>query len=273
MTSMSATLQTLSTVSLLGVFSIVLFSRLRTARYGVTSSLLLTMLCIAQPAYAYSNAGFRSVILAISVYAICAAAMAFARRQDPRRIVLLGGSLATAQLFHPLCGAAASIALPVALHRSIAGGNIRSTLGVVISVLFIPALVLTGSLYLLVQNASLLRWPASTAFSNRELALASIGAISGIVPLFVALKVRPAACTIVIGVLAVIVAAGSLASAVLSGDEYVLQSSAAAGGLLVYVASGWVPDRKRVGLALSAALSNSAVAGVLAFVLMRLRHA
>jgi hypothetical protein len=267
---MSATLHTLSTVPLLGVFSIVLFSRLRAARYGVPSSLLLTTLCIAQPAYVNSNTGFRSIVLAISVYAMCAAAMAFAQRQDPRRIVLLGGSLATAQLIHPLCGAAASIALPVTLRRSIAGDNIRSTVGVVVSVLFIPALVAIGSLYLLVQNASLLRWPVSTAFSRRELVLASIGAILGIVPLFIALKVRPAACTIVVGVLAMIVAAGSLTSAMFSGKEYALQSSAAAGGLLLYVVSGWVPDGKRVGLAVSAALANSAVGWFLAFALVRL---
>jgi hypothetical protein len=272
MTATSATLHTLSTVSLVGVFFFVLFSRLRAAQYGVTSSVLLTTLCIAQPAYVYSSTGFGSIVLAISVYAMCAAAMAFAQRQDPRRIVLLGGSLATAQLINPLCGAAASIALPVTLHRSIAGGNIRSTLGVVVSVLFIPALVSIGSLYLLVQNASLLRWPASTIFSGRELMLASIGAILGIVPLFIALRLRPAACVIVVGVLATIVAAGSLASAVLSGREYVLQSSAAAGGLLLYHVSDWVADGNRVGLAVSAAISNFAVACFLAFALVRLRH-
>lgn len=117
-----------------------------------------------------------------------------------------------------------------------------------------------------------MRWPASAACSGRELMLASTGAILGILPLFIALKVRPAACTIVVGVLAMIVAAGSLASAVLSGREYALQSSAAAGGLLLYVVSGWAPDGKRVGLAMSAALSNFAVACFLAFALMRLGH-
>jgi hypothetical protein len=266
--SAGATLYEFSTLALLVVFSAVLFSRLRAARYGLPVSLLIAVLGVAQPAYLYSAKGFHSALFTISIYAMCAAATAFACKQDARRIVLLGGSLAGAQLIHPICGAAATIALPVALRRSMVTNYARGTAGIVISVLFIPVSVAMGSLYLLSEKAWLFRWPSSNASAGQPLAVAAIGAAFGIVPLLVILRFCPAGSRTIIGVIGIIAAGASFVSAVIGGREYALQSSAAAGSLLVYLISEWAPDTKRARLAVGAALPTFAIAWLFAFTLV-----
>jgi hypothetical protein len=262
--SSSAAVYEFSTLALVAVFGTVLFSRLRTADYAIPAALLIAVFCVAQPAYAHAVSGFHAVLFAISMYAMCAAATAFVRKQDPRRTVLLGGSLAGAQLIHPMC-AAASIALPFALRRSLVTEDARGTVGAIVSVLFIPALAAIGSLYLLSQNLSVLRWPISKAFPDQGSILGSIEAASGILPLLAVLALRSAPSRSIIGVLCVIAAAASLVSAIIGGQEYALQSSAAAGTLLAYLISEWPSDTKRAGLAVGAAVSNFVVAWLLAF--------
>ncbi len=250
------------------VFSAVLYLRLRASQYSLSASLLITTLGVAQPAYTYSAYGFHSALFAISIYAMCAATTAFACKQDPRRIVLFGGSLAGAQLIHPICGAAASIALPVTLRRSMGTGNARSTAGIVISVLFIPVLVAICSLYLSGENVWLLRWSSWKASAAQRLTVATIGAGLGIAPLLAILRFRPAGSRTIIGVIGVIAAAASFVSAIIGGPQYALQSPAAAGSLLVYLVSEWAPDTKRGSLAIGAALSTFAVAWFSAFTLV-----
>jgi hypothetical protein len=262
-----------STLALVAVLGTVLFLRLRTAEYRLPASLLIAVPCVAQPAYTHVVSGFHIALFAISMYAMCAAATAFARKQDPRRTVLLGGSLAGAQLVHPVCGAAASIALPITLRRSLVTDNARSTVGAVVSVLFIPVLAAIGSLYFVSQNVSAFRWPISKAFPDHGLISAAIEAACGIIPLLTVLALRSAPPRSIIGVLCVIAAAASFVSAIMGGQGYALQSSATAGALLAYLISEWSPDTKRAGLAIGAAVSNFAIAWLLAFRLAGLGHA
>src|SRR5205814_2908742 len=82
----------------------------------------------------------RSALFSLASFAVASAAASLVRHQEPRRIVLLGSSLAGAQFLHPICGAATTLVLPFALRRALADAGTKHGTGLYVSLLFIPVL-------------------------------------------------------------------------------------------------------------------------------------
>jgi hypothetical protein len=174
----------------LSVFAAVLYRRLRAAEYLRVRAAAFSALALAQPAFAIPASAVRSVLVAAAAYAVGATAARFVQRQDPRRIVLLGGSLAGAQLVHPLWGTLTTIVLPLALRRQVAAtGSARAT-GLYVSLLFIPALSSAALLYLsFAQHFEGVQWRGFV--SPGQYAVIVSGAALPAVPLFAALARSP----------------------------------------------------------------------------------
>jgi hypothetical protein len=176
--------------ALLSVFAGVLYRRLRAAEYRRVRAAAFSALALAQPAFAVPATAIRSVLVAMAAYAIGSTAAAFVQRQDPRRIVLLGGSLAGAQLVHPVWGTLTTIVLPLALRRQVTATTSARTAGLYVSLLFIPALSSAALLYLsLVQHFDGVPWRGFVSPGAYAVIVAS--AVLPAIPLFTALARSP----------------------------------------------------------------------------------
>ena len=132
-------------ICVLGAF---LFRWLRRAECMPAISGLLCALVIAQPAYWRFQTSIGAILLSAAAGSVAYAAISFAERQDVRRIALLGGSLAGAQLVNPLWGAATTIMLPLALRSRLGDGKAGGLTGLYVSILFIPVLTAVGVAFL-----------------------------------------------------------------------------------------------------------------------------
>ncbi len=241
-------LEWLALAALLALLFSLFVMRLRAAQYSPISATVLCLLALAQPAYLTAVIGLRSALFATAAYATATAAAAFAKRQDPRRIVLLGSSLAGAQFIHPVWGAAASIVVPLALRGSLKGSGPGRVAGLYISVLFIPAFGVITLLYLsLVQHIQLPHWAIAHAARDGVqtlitclLTLLTIGP-----PLLAAFflgledstaSVLAALCLVVV---AISVGLGAL------GQTQLLECAAALSVLLLLIVSRWPQFRGR----------------------------
>jgi hypothetical protein len=128
------------TVALLFGLFLLLFGRLRRSEFKQSEAAGLALLALAQPAYAGPEV-VHSAIIALAAYAVATAAEAFVQRQDPRRIVVLGGSLAGAQLASPVWGTITMLVLPLALRRTLPAADAARLVGLYLSLLFIPLLM------------------------------------------------------------------------------------------------------------------------------------
>jgi len=125
--------------ALLFFLSGLIFVHLRGSNLSSFQASALGGLSLVQPGYLDGNVGISAALLALATLAVGLATLAFVKRQDPRRTVLLGGSLAAAQIVHPLWGTAATIVLPFTLHRSL-GVSAERVTGLYVSLLFLPAI-------------------------------------------------------------------------------------------------------------------------------------
>lgn len=128
-------------VALLGLLGMLLFVKLSAAGYPRTFAASLSAVALVHPAFPNPASGVVSVLFALVAFAMAISAIAFAHSPDARRTILLGGSLAGAQLVNPICGVLSAISVPVILRESLVSGQTGRTLGQIISVLFIPALI------------------------------------------------------------------------------------------------------------------------------------
>src|SRR5947207_1979735 len=87
-----------------GTLGALLRADLQSKGCGRLSSIAASGFAIAQPAFLDPAIALKAVLLAFSTYAISVNAVAFSDSRDPRRIIRLGGSLASAQVLNPLMG-------------------------------------------------------------------------------------------------------------------------------------------------------------------------
>ena len=125
---------------IVAAFGLLLLVGLRRAGYRAAPASALIVLTLAQPALLNVRTSAGATLFAAAVTAVAAATVAFVHQQDARRIVLLGGSLAGAQLVHPIWGAAATVILPLALRRRLSASSTAGLTGLYVSILFVPLL-------------------------------------------------------------------------------------------------------------------------------------
>ena len=146
-----------SAVAVLGAafFWWALTRRLHESGYSQAWSLALSALALAAPLLTIPENRATVLLFAFSTYAVAAAAMDFANRQDARRIIVFGGSLACAELTNPLGVLLTGLALPFLLPKEIARAQRSRIAGLLVLLLFLPVLTGTLLLYLaLVAHAS-----------------------------------------------------------------------------------------------------------------------
>jgi hypothetical protein len=164
-----------------------MFLRLRGANFKLLPAAALSLLVLAQPAFVSLFSGLRSALFSLAAFATASSAAAFARRQDPRRIVLFGGSLAGTQLIHPMCGTMTTLVLPWVLRRSFGDTFRGRTVGLYLSVLFIPAMVSIALVFLFfVQHVHLPKWPVLAMRATSSDFVPSLFIVASAVPLAVA---------------------------------------------------------------------------------------
>src|SRR4051812_19176130 len=164
-----------------------MFLRLRGANFKLLPAAALSLLVLAQPAFVSARGGLQSALFSLAAFATASSAAAFANRQDPRRIVLFGGSLAGTQLIHPMCGTMTTLLLPWVLRRSFGETFRGRTVGLYVSVLFIPAMVSIALVFLFfVQHVHLPKWPALAMQPKSSDLVSSLFIVASAVPLAVA---------------------------------------------------------------------------------------
>jgi hypothetical protein len=261
----AAILDWLILAALLSALCWIVFAQLRTAGYCPVPAATIALLTFAQPAFAGATIGTRSAVFVAAIYATGRSAVAFVHRQDPRRIVLLGSSLAGAQFVHPVWGAAVSLILPVALGRSLAGENLGRVAGLCLSLLFIPALAATTLIYFsAVRHLELPHWPPAsvTPQISDRIALCVLAAFMA-TPLFLARIVEPVPPSgrIVSFMYAMLVTVSVAFSAF--GHNQLLECAAAASSLLVLMVMNWSQSPKRASTAMLLVGGNFALCWML----------
>ena len=131
-----------------GVLAVSFVLWLRRAGYGPAMACGIALLSLLQAGVvlALLRPG-HSLWLALAMAAVVGSASAFAEREDVRRIILFGGSLAAIQIADPLGGLLAAGLLPVAVAMGRAGSEPRKTLGLYALLLFVPIMTAAVLLY------------------------------------------------------------------------------------------------------------------------------
>lgn len=237
---------------------------LRAAGLGSYQSALLGGVSLAQPGYLIEKSALSIALFALAALAVGITTLAFAKRQDPRRTVMLGGSLAGAQIAHPLWGTAAIIMLPLALRRSMGIGAERSA-GLYVSLLFIPAITTIVLVYLMATGSFALQ--AATAFrSPPKLNLFSIAITlsSGAAFLLACLIIRKSRSTLVMGGISVLLA--SIVLQVVGAGTQLLPCAAAVSVFLLLLLTPSSKNGVRFRTAIGACVVNAALCWGLALV-------
>ncbi len=169
---------------------LILFRWLRSCRCDPATSGLLSALVLAQPAFWDFRISASATLLSAAAGGVSFATLSFLKDQDVRRIALLGGSLAGAQLVNPLWGTMTTIMVPLALRRTLDDRKAGGLTGLYVSILFIPALTAVGFVILDEQFRSEV-W-ALAHFHSAQVGMRTIVAsLLPAVPLVAALAVRP----------------------------------------------------------------------------------
>lgn len=248
-------------------FCFVLFRNLLASGYSRLGAFWLSLFSLVQPAYLEAGA-LRTALFSFISFTVAWGAAALVQRQEPRRIVLLGSSLAGAQFLNPICGTATMLILPFALRRALANDGIKHGTGLYISLLFIPALALA---YCSIARPE---FPVLIALRQKLLApfpLIALAPLAAAVPVaFAASQLRSAVLLPVIAVIAALAGVGVFGT--IFGFQRPNITTAVLAALSVFVASCWPdsPGRERKALLLIAA--SLAMSWVLA-VYVRASHA
>jgi hypothetical protein len=231
-------------------FCFILVRKLQAGGYSPPMALGLGLTAMVQPGNLETGA-LRTILFSATTFAVAWAAAALVQRQEPRRIVLLGSSLAGAQLLHPLCGAAATLILPFAVRKSLSNAGIRHGTGLYISLLFIPLLALAYWSIAQPELSALRDLPAKLPGPFPWLALAPI--VAAVPIALAAVRIRNAVPLPVVAVIAAVTGMGALGT--LLSIQRPNVTSAVLSVLSVFVASCWEdsPRRERNALLLIAA--------------------
>lgn len=226
----------------LGAFAVLggaLFARLRRQKWSAFPAAILSALVILQPALTNSEGGLRAALFALAIVAVVHSALSLLERQNARRIVFLGGSLAGAQLVDPLCGAATTLVLPLVLQNSIGGGGAK-TVGFWSSLVFVPILAGTVLVYFSLRaEGRVLHWPVPT-FASSAPAWTPVCILLSAAPLAFTLYYgrRLRGASLLASVAACVVVVGSAVSGFAGRDELAMCEIAFA-ALLAIAISMW----------------------------------
>jgi hypothetical protein len=228
-------------------FCFVLFRNLLASGYTHLMAFGLSLGSLVQPAYLETN-GLRTVLFSFISLTTAWGAAALVQRQEPRRIVLLGSSLAGAQFLNPICGTATMLLLPFALRRALANDGIKHGTGLYISLLFIPALALA---YCSITQPE---FPFSMALRQKLLApfpaIALVPLAAAIPVAFAAAQLRSAVRLPLIAVIAALAGVGVFGTVL--GFQRPEITIAALAALSVFISSCWPdsPDREQKAMLL-----------------------
>lgn len=265
----------LSTAALLIAFCAILIMRLRASHFGWSEATGLAIVALAQPAYIRQDA-LRATLFALAAYAVTASAQAFIERQDPKRIVFFGSSLAGAQLAGPIWGIVASFALPLAVRRSLPNFEPARLAGLYISLFFIPALMaLTLAGLVVAGHLEIPLWFGRARPRILESAshLLSIAILT--VPLLLAAKSRAGKTPNFVTIAVCAIMAGSSIGVELFGFEsaaFRLQYGAAVAALVIVIVSGWSVDCGRLRFAALAVSASPVFCWILRAIDLRVPH-
>jgi len=265
----------LSTGALLIGFWAILTARLRASHFNPLGAAALAALALAQPAYIGQDA-LRAGLLALAAYAVTSSGQAFVERQDPKRIVFLGSSLAGAQLASPVWGVLASLAFPLAVRRLLPVFEPARLAGLYISLFFIPALMALTFVGLFVAGQlEIPHWSVQAKPRIIESAshLLSIAILT--LPLLLAVKLRPRKPPTFLAITVCALMAGSSTVIDLFGFEsaaFRLQYGAAVAGLTIVVVSSWNADYGRLRFAVFAVSASPLLCWILKTMDLRAAH-
>ena len=203
-------------------------SWLRGAGYAWPVAVTLSVLAFSQAGMiaAVSEPG-HSLWLALGVGAVAASASAFAEREDARRIILVGSSLAAIQLCDPMGGLVAAGLLPATIAARQARDGPHKTAGLYALLLFLPVMAAFVLLYLSrAQHIDLARLLARPSLPDLRLDARwryspALGLVAVLVPLFSELCRRRS------GRPALFVAIAVIASALFDGFSGVIRDPVA----------------------------------------------
>jgi hypothetical protein len=240
-------------------FWFVLTRALRAEGYSLPAALGIGLVSLAQPAYVEA-AALRTALFSVATFGVAWTSAALVQRQEPRRIVLLGSSLAGAQFLHPLCGTATTLILPFALRQSLARAGIRHGTGLYISLLFIPALAFVYWSIAQPELSAVIALPQRLSGPFPPMALASLAAAVPIT--FAVTRIRRAIALPTIVVIATVAGVGVFGA--LLGFQQPNVTAAALAALSTFVASCWPDTSNRTLNTAALAMANLAVSWTLA---------
>jgi hypothetical protein len=243
--------------------------RLVLSGYPMPAALGLSAFALAQAGIALSGPnGWISLFVALIVYAVGAGAAGFARRQDARSVILMGGSLAGAQAVYPVGGFLAIFLVPALVGLARGRAEPGRSGGLLVLLFFAPcvaalcfayfadALHFEGARLLAALGPSRNMLPArSLHFATLAPACVMAGIMPAIAPLFIARTASGLAICAVAAALTVSFVLAALIGAVFTSREL----SVIVAPLCVLAVSAWPVLRRRAGLAF-AACAVSAVA-------------
>lgn len=240
--------------------------------YGIAASLALAGLGVAQPAYLAEAGALHATLLALATCAIGICAIALAKEQSARRIILLGGSLAGAQLVDLTDGMAAVLVLPALLRLPHARAELERTIGLYILLLFLPTLLLLGRLYFAwLGHGEIARWPGEPwrRDANRVVLVAIAAAI-----LFLPILLQTLAVTQSTAISVILsLAAATLIAAMISAPAGSLSAVAAILPPLAILLTGqWPQSARRPRHAVLSVAAGSAVAWTYVLAAQALGH-
>jgi hypothetical protein len=236
-------------VALFCATAALLAAQLRTEGYGLSASVALGGLAIAQPAYAMGMNTLHTALLALVTCTMAVCAVALVKEQSARRIILLGSSLAGAQLVNLPDGLAATLMLPAILRLPRSRVDVERTLGLYVLLLFLPGLVLLGRLYFVwLGQTEIARWsdePWPVA-SNRT-ALVAIAAAIMFLP--VLLETLAVEASMAISALLSLAAATLIAALISSPADSVCALAAILPPLAILLVGQWPVSLQRTRIA------------------------
>lgn len=249
-----------------------LAAQLRTEGYGPSASVALGGLAIAQPAYAMGVNALHTALLALATCAIGVCAVSLAKEQSARRIILLGGSLAGAQLVDLPDGIAAALMLPAVLRLPRSRVELEHMIGLYVLLLFLPALVLLGRFYFaLLGQSDIPHWDAPSPAASDRAAFAAIDAAIVFLPALLQ-TLALAQGTAVSAVLSL--AAATLIAALISSPSGSLCAVAAILPPLAVLLTGqWPPSAQRARNAVLTVASGTMLAWTYALAGRAFAHA
>lgn len=194
---------------------------------------------VAQPALSQPMLAAQCLLFSAFSYSLASAALGFAEQQDPRRIILLGGSLAGAQIVSPVSGLLFAASIPFVLRYSRAGRESSSATGLLALLLFLPALVAVALLWPKFAHDLAIMRPALPGRTSSGLSAFAppLGLLPLLPPLLLAANQNLVRARIVGGV-AYVLCAGAVVSQCLGAGDYSKALLASTGPLITLLIAG-----------------------------------